>query len=314
MSRLFLIFAIVGWMAQLSFAQQSEPVKGKHLTAELLSSVASLQAGQPFTVGVRFKMDPKWHTYWINPGDSGQAPSVKWTLPEGFTAGELHFPVPVQFNQPGDILGYGYEDEVVMLARITPPAKLSADEPVNIKANVNWLVCADVCIPGKAELTMNLPVGETIAPSPHAKLIEEWQQQIPHADDLANFGVSQEWSVAPAKAGDDAAGEIKLSWPEGKPAPAKVEIFFPAIDDVTFSAGEVATVGHVATIRYIQRRLAGSAEQPSDLAKRSSHWALAVITDDAGKRSGYPMYLHVAGDDGSTGGLGPKTRLSHTVK
>ena len=83
---------------------------------ELLANVSAIKPGEPFTVGIRFTMQPHWHVYWLNPGDSGMPPQVKWKLPEGFTVSELQFPVPKKFEQPGDMVGYGYEDEVLLTA------------------------------------------------------------------------------------------------------------------------------------------------------------------------------------------------------
>src|SRR5438067_6037154 len=78
------------------------------VTATLLADVDSVKAGKPFTLGVLLKIKPGWHVYWKNPGDSGLPTRVTWKLPEGFTADELRFPIPTRFDQPGDIIGYGY--------------------------------------------------------------------------------------------------------------------------------------------------------------------------------------------------------------
>src|SRR4051812_30288621 len=92
--------------------------------AELLADVKTVEAGKPFTVGVLLKIKPGWHVYWINPGDAGRATKVTFNLPEGWKAGELKYPLPVHFDQTGGILGYGYHDEVMLTAQITPPQNL----------------------------------------------------------------------------------------------------------------------------------------------------------------------------------------------
>src|SRR5690242_77174 len=89
--------------------------------ATLLADVKSVKPGQPFTLAVLLKLEPGWHVYWKNPGESGMATSVTWKLPQGFKAGELNFPIPKQFGNSGDVIGYGYEDEVLLTATITPP-------------------------------------------------------------------------------------------------------------------------------------------------------------------------------------------------
>jgi DsbC/DsbD-like thiol-disulfide interchange protein len=144
---------------------------------EAVADVATARAGEPFRVGFHFKMDPAWHIYWQNPGAAGIPTRVKWTLPAGVTAGELQFPVPIKFTQPGDIVGYGYEDEVLLMAQITPPADYAQAE-LPVVAEVSWLCCADVCIPGKQRLELKVPVGQTAQPA-NTPLFERWTQRLP---------------------------------------------------------------------------------------------------------------------------------------
>ena len=146
--------------------------------AQLVANVNSVKPGEPFQVGLLMKMAPKWHVYWKNPGDSGAAPRVKWNLPPRFRVGELRFPLPVQFDQGGGVIGYGYHDEVMLLTEITPPADLSAAHPIDLAADVSWLVCESVCVPGKAALKLSLPVGDTNSPA-NKELFEKWLWQFP---------------------------------------------------------------------------------------------------------------------------------------
>lgn len=119
--------------------------------ASLIAEPASVRGGEPFWVGVRLRMAEHWHTYWRNPGDSGLATEVNWTLPEGFTAGPIVWPVP-QAIPVAHLVNYGYEGEVMLLTQITPPKTAPANP--EIKADVNWLVCQKECIPGEASLNV----------------------------------------------------------------------------------------------------------------------------------------------------------------
>jgi thiol:disulfide interchange protein DsbD len=130
--------------------------------AELLSEVRSVRAGKPFTVAVRLEMDPGWHTYWANPGESGLATTVQWQLPPGFKAGPLQWPVPEKFETDG-IVNYGYAGEVWLLADIRPPVALAPGE-ARIGAVVRWLGCEKLCVPGKAELALALAAPGDAAP------------------------------------------------------------------------------------------------------------------------------------------------------
>ena len=106
-------------------------------------------AGAPFKVGVLFRIAPEWHIYWKYPGDAGLATEVKFELPKGFVAGELRWPLPQSFLQPGDVTGYGYSDEVMLTAEVTPPKDLPVGEEFAIRAKASWLSCRDICRPGR---------------------------------------------------------------------------------------------------------------------------------------------------------------------
>ena len=139
-------------------APPQEPVH-----AELVSEEQAVQPGRPFWVGVRLHMDKGWDTYWLNPGDSGFATQVNWKLPEGFTAGPLLWPYPEKFVTDS-LVAFGYTDSVLLMAEITPPNNLAADQKVSIQADVNWLACKESCVPGHASLQMALPVTDKIPP------------------------------------------------------------------------------------------------------------------------------------------------------
>lgn len=129
----------------------------RHVQASLVSEHESIRPGKPFWAGLRLRMEPGWHTYWKNPGDSGLPTRIKWTLPDGFEAGPLEWPYPQTFTQ-GPVTSYGYEHEVLLPVQIKPPASLTPGRPVTIAARADWLECADTCIPGRAELSLTLPV------------------------------------------------------------------------------------------------------------------------------------------------------------
>jgi DsbC/DsbD-like thiol-disulfide interchange protein len=139
---------------------------GRHVQAQLVSEAESVRPGEAFWVGLSLKMAPGWHTYWKNPGDSGLATRLRWTLPTGFQAGEIQWPYPRAFSQ-GPVTSFGYEGEVLLPVRITPPSSVAPGD-VTLAARADWLECADVCIPGRAELSLALPV-RTAAPKVSAQ-------------------------------------------------------------------------------------------------------------------------------------------------
>ena len=159
--------------------EAAPPPASELVKPKLLADVSSIASGQPFTVGVLMRLAPKWHVYWINPGDSGLVPAVEWKLPSGFSAAELQFPVPSKIDLPGGLVNYGYEDEVMLLATITPPKDLPANASVPIDAKLTYLVCnQDNCVPGDAKLHLDLQASASPV-SANQQLFESSRAKLP---------------------------------------------------------------------------------------------------------------------------------------
>ncbi len=172
-----------------AFAQSV--VQTDNVRTELLADVSTVKPGEPFWVGLRQTIRPKWHTYWKNPGESGLPTEITWTLPPGAKADPIVWPTPILF-EIGGITNYGFKDEATLLVRITPPADLAG--PLKLEAAANWLVCEDVCIPeeGKFELTLPTATAATPAPPATRTLFEQARRSIPTESPWpARYGVAQ---------------------------------------------------------------------------------------------------------------------------
>ncbi len=157
---------------------QSQTYQGKELVkAELLADTNAVVPGKSFTVGLLLRMAPGWHTYWKFSGDAGIPTELKWKLPPGWKAGEIQWPIPVKTIDPGDIQTYGYQDEVLLMQEITPPAKID-NSPVKLSADATWLVCEKICIPGNASLQLELPKSTTSA-SANTKIFTRFRRLLP---------------------------------------------------------------------------------------------------------------------------------------
>ncbi len=143
---------LIGMNLLGSDIQPSEPVK-----AHLVSEVESIQPGASFHVGLLLEMEKGWHTYWLNPGDSGLPTTVAWDLPPGFVPGGIQWPYPNRLGTD-TIVNFGYEQEVLLITEIKASQMIKPDETIRISARVDWLVCKDECLPGHADLVMDLPV------------------------------------------------------------------------------------------------------------------------------------------------------------
>ena len=239
--------------------------------ADLLADTTAVTAGKTFTVALRLEMAPHWHTYWQYSGDAGLPTKIDWQLPDGYKAGPIQWPLPEKIVSPGDIINYGYDDEVVLLTEITPPAQLPAGGEVTLKAKATWLVCADKCVPGSAELSLKLPAGG--------------EAQAANADIFARSRAALPVAADPAKAGVGLQGKYLTFQLDGTgPAPASAE-FFPL-------PGDTAEVGHPAPAKVMT-----TAEPPawgafavvevvSDPKDAEQIGGLWILTDKDGKKTG----------------------------
>ena len=179
---LLLLLAAPAMHADLTSATPSADgtsATGSHLTVALVSSASTVAPGAGFQTALQFKLENGWHVYWVNAGDSGEPPTIKWTLPTGITAGPMHFPVPQRLPL-GPLMDFGYQNEVVfpMDMEVAPSLKLGA--PATLSAKVDWLVCREVCLPGKATLALKLPTAATPAINQAGlSLIQAWNKKLP---------------------------------------------------------------------------------------------------------------------------------------
>ena len=172
----------------------------EYSTVDLVAEQASLPtAGGTVTLGLHLEPDSGWHAYWTNPGDAGKEASIRWTLPEGFEAGELQFPVPHVITL--DIFNtYGFDEAILLLTDIAVPP-LEGGSDVELKGRASWVVCDDeLCVPEGAELRLTLPVGdgaddadnEARFAAARAKQPEavDWPARFEVVDDRVNIGIT----------------------------------------------------------------------------------------------------------------------------
>jgi DsbC/DsbD-like thiol-disulfide interchange protein/cytochrome c biogenesis protein CcdA len=178
---LALLFLLSGLSARAQLQTLGDggpgPIKAQHLSAEFTAAAPSVAPGASDYVGLVITLDEKWHVYWVNAGDSGNPPTITWTLPRGVTAGPMLFPAPTRLPL-GPLMDFGYEDEVAFPVNISIAPDVPAG-PIHLDALVHWLVCREVCIPGKAHLGIALNVQPGAPPAPSAGPIAEALDNIP---------------------------------------------------------------------------------------------------------------------------------------
>ena len=169
-------------LSPAAFPLAGNSIASDNVKARLVSERSSLGAGQSAWVALELDIREGWHTYWRNPGDSGQATQLTWQLPAGFSAGDIVWTTPHRFDVP-PLVNYGYAKHAVHLVQITAPQDLKPGTPIDLAAKASWLVCSDVCIPESADLKLRIPAGAqagSVDPKDEA-LFTEARSELPSA-------------------------------------------------------------------------------------------------------------------------------------
>ena len=206
------VFAAVSASAQGRLPRQAS---APHVEVGLITSQATLTAGRDAWLGVRFQLEPEWHIYWVNPGDSGGPPTVLWEVPPGVTVGDFEWPAPQRIPL-GPLVNYGYTGDVVLPFPVRATAA-AAGQPVTLTASLRWLVCHDVCVPGRARLALTLPVTEA-----DRGQVDAWNRAVVGARGRVPKPAPSTWKTTARSAGDTFTVVVTLD----RAAPSSA-VFFP---------------------------------------------------------------------------------------
>ncbi|HEX8911052.1 MAG TPA: protein-disulfide reductase DsbD domain-containing protein [Humisphaera sp.] len=207
--------------------------------ADLLADVKSVAPGTAFTVGVRLTVADKWHVYWRNSGETGDATKVTLSGPPGVTFGPVQWPLPRKHDD-GTGISYIYEREVLLLVPVTVAKDAKLTGPVTIAADVSWQCCHDTCVDGSAKPTLTLPTAAEAQPD-HRELFDAWRQKLPVARDQTPALVGVEQSTVEGKP------VLNVRWAE---APKSVEWFPVATRAVAVEDVAVAHDGKATKVTY----------------------------------------------------------------
>jgi len=150
-----------------------------HARVSLVAERSAAVPGRPLALGLRFEIDPGWHIYWRNPGDSGGPPVVTWQLPSGFTAGAFEWPAPTRVEVAG-LVNYGYQGAVLLPLTIAVPAGAVIGSTARLAASVEYQICSSVCMLGKTSVELAVLVAEASGgPSSNAPLFADARARLP---------------------------------------------------------------------------------------------------------------------------------------
>jgi DsbC/DsbD-like thiol-disulfide interchange protein len=128
-----------------------------HGTVELVAENQWIAIGHPFYLGLHFQLEKGWHIYWVNPGDSGEPPRVTWQMPPGLSPGAIEWPAPQRLGS-SSVVDFGYEDAVTLIVPVHPETNLAAQPLAQLGAEIRVLVCREICVPGRTQLSLTLPI------------------------------------------------------------------------------------------------------------------------------------------------------------
>lgn len=248
-----------------------------HTAARLVLSAATARPGDTVTAGVHLRMETGWHNYWKNAGASGMPTKIQWELPAGITAGEIQWPLPEKLG-PDDLTTYVYHGETVLLV----PLKIGAEAkpgPLEIKANVSWLECKNVCIPAGAAVKATLQIAETNGPSTDAAWLETWKKKLPNAAE--GLAAQARWE----RPGSGDARPLFLEWTG--PNKTNAADFFPyaadtfevqpAVENLTDTPGKIR-------MRKLVKKFEG--DWPKEISG-------VLVVEAEGQRQGFEVNLQM---------------------
>ena len=179
---LYLMYAITFLAGATAALAQVSAERPPLVRVDLLAEKAAARPGDTVTIALRQVIKPGWHTYWSNPGDSGEPTRIDWKLPAGASASPIAWPLPTAIPV-GPLMNFGYAGEILLLSEVTLPKDASGNS-FDVTADVKWLVCEEICVPEEASVRLALPLIEgplSPRPSPHAGAIAAARDQVPAA-------------------------------------------------------------------------------------------------------------------------------------
>ena len=254
-------------------AGQGSTVTTDEVRAELVAHAPDgVVAGKPLRLGLLIRHAPGWHTYWRNPGDSGQATTLSWELPPGTSAGAIDWPTPTRLPI-GPLVNYGYEGTVLLPVPVDVARGFAAPS-LEVRLRAGWLVCKVECLPQSGDFSLRLPTAaSTVA---HAEQFERARAMQP-----------RRLPEAAVRASVDAqALALEVA---GLPASLRGK-------EVRFFAGDAGVIDHAGALvqRWEGERLhlrVPLSAQRSD----SPATMLAVVADAVGASAGSELRFAVNG-------------------
>jgi thiol:disulfide interchange protein DsbD len=265
-------------LALLGSAQSSAALQQQlHARVALQADHAAVQPGQTLHMGLRIAHDAGWHTYWINPGDSGLATRFDWQLQNGTSVSGIRWPYPERLPF-GPLTNFGYSNDLLLPVALTVPVSAKVGERLTVSLRARWLICAEICIPDEATLVIDLPIEAKSRASAQATDFVKALARVPK---LLSAVQGHAWRDA-----THVAAQIQnAAWAKDA---ARIEIF-PLTPQVLASDAIEARLSSDGTLRFRH-----TASDAFDRMPEKVSWVVGVYDRDGAMRS---VEFSVPGDD-----------------
>jgi thiol:disulfide interchange protein len=174
------------FMSVSSMAQE-----GPNATIDVFSSQSAIQAGDIFDIAIRQNIIDGWHTYWVNPGDSGEAMTIDWALPQGVNISSIKEPVPHRIDYD-PLVNFGHRGQPIFIQTVSVSDDFEG-QTFDLNGTAYWLVCDDICIPESQKISLSIPVGN------ESQQANNFIFETAHA----NMPQSVDWKTSLTKKGDE---------------------------------------------------------------------------------------------------------------
>lgn len=220
-----LLLLLLGLLPFPAALADAPALRTDHLNSRLIADRNAVVSGETLRLGLWLEHDEGWHTYWLNPGDSGLPTRIVLELPPGFAAGPIEWPIPERLPA-GPLVNFGYSGTLVLPLELSVPGELEADY-VTFRARADWLVCEVECIPGDGEYELTLAVADRAGAEPRwAEVFAQAQRRQPRMITVpATLGLTDQTVELRLPAALDAAPDEGWS-------------FFPATPQVVSNTAE----------------------------------------------------------------------------
>ncbi|MDD4556596.1 MAG: thioredoxin family protein [Alphaproteobacteria bacterium] len=140
----------------------SQSVSTDKVAVKLITDKNCVKPDEDLQVLVKLQMKEEWHTYWKNPGDTGEATKIKWKLPAAYSDELKEISSPSIYVTEG-IYQYGYEDIAYFLINLKNNAtfdekKDTFPEEFLFETEISWIACGNECVNEKVDLSFTINV------------------------------------------------------------------------------------------------------------------------------------------------------------